>query len=247
MKKLCLVVVLLICLLLVSSGDAQLTLKGDVLSKPIGEIKPIREQGTAGQASTSGQAGPTVINFDDLVTGGWGTGGPISVTNQYSARGVTFNNARAIDYSKGMPIPGFAHSGNIALEACYGSEFCTAPIEIDFNQPQSFVKVWTGVDTKSTANQQYTVTLRAFDASGNQIGQDTKTLDATQGIVPIQTPLQVSSSTSGKVIVTRSTIVRATVSFMPLSDYYNNGLALDDVEFESTGIVVPTVGPARQA
>jgi hypothetical protein len=186
-----------------------------------------------------------VINFDNLVTGGWGTGGPISVTNQYSAQGVTFNNARAIDYSKGIPISGFAHSGTVAIEACYAAEFCSAPIEIKFNQPQSLVKVWVGIDTKSATNQKYDVTLRAFDASGNQIGQDTKTLDATQAIVPIQTSLQVSSS-NPRTVVTRSNIARATVSFSSPSDSYNNGLAVDDVEFESTGIIASNpVGAAR--
>jgi hypothetical protein len=45
-------------------------------------------------------AAPTVINFDNLVTGRWGTGGPITVTNQYSAQGVTFNSPKAIDFLK---------------------------------------------------------------------------------------------------------------------------------------------------
>lgn len=143
----------------------------------IGETKPIREQGTSGQAGTTSQAGSsglagpvhqagttTVINFDDLVTEGWGTAGPIFVTNQYASKGVTFSGVRAIDYSKGLAIPGFAHSGSIALEACYGSEFCTDPIVMVFNPPVSFVKVWVGIDTQSTAKQRYTVKLNALDA-----------------------------------------------------------------------------------
>ncbi len=244
---------LLICLLMLESSiDAQLTHKEGVSGKPInvikpikqnnttsqaiGEIKPIREQGTAGQTGATSQAGTagkvgivhpagttTVINFDDLVTGGWGTGGPVSVTNQYSAKGVTFNGARAIDYSKGMAIPGFAHSGTIALEACYGSEFCTDPIEMMFSQPQSFVKVWVGIDTKSTANQRYVVALSAFDATGQQVAYKYAVLNAITGPAPIQTPLQVSGSG----------ITRATVSYVPPSPSYNNGLAVDDIEFSS--------------
>jgi hypothetical protein len=252
--KLTIVVALIICLLMLgSSVDAQQRLKRGGSNNTVGEIRPINEQGTsgqvgaAGQAGTASQTGPTVINFEDLVTGEWGTGGPISVIDQYSAQGITFNNARAIDYSKGIPIPGFAHSGSIAIEACYAAEFCSAPIEMKFNQLQSNVKVWVGVDSKSAGNQKFDVTLRAFDASGQQIAQDTKTLDATQGPVPIQTSLQVSSSDARQKVILRSTIARATVSFSSPSDAYDNGLAVDDVEFENLGIVVPVVGPARQA
>jgi hypothetical protein len=179
-------------------------------------------------------AAPTVINFDNLVTGGWGTGGPIPVTNQYSAQGVTFNSPRAIDFSKGIPIPGFAHSGNIAIEQCYSAEFCTAPIEMKFDKVQSRVKVWVGIDSK--LGQKFDVTLRAFDATGKQVAQDTKTLDPTQGPVPIRNSLQVSSSKQK--IVTQATIVRATVSFSSPSNAFNNGLAVDDVEFENTAIAI---------
>ncbi len=98
--KLYIAAALLICLLLLAySIDAQLVRNEGVSGKPInvikpieqnntanqaiGEIKPIREQGTTGQAGTTSQAGAmcitrplnqagttTVINFDDLVTGG---------------------------------------------------------------------------------------------------------------------------------------------------------------------------------
>jgi hypothetical protein len=183
---------------------------------------------------------PTVINFDNLVTGGWGTGGPISVTNQYSAQGVTFNSPKAIDFSKGIPIPGFAHSGSIAIEQCYSAEFCSTPIEMKFNNAQSRVKVWVGFDSK--LSQKFDVTLRAFDATGKQIAQDTKTLDPTNGAVPIQTSLQVLSSKQK--VVTHATIVRATVSISSPSNAFNNGLAVDDVEFENTALAI-TPPPAK--
>lgn len=191
-------------------------------------------------------AAPTVINFDNLVTGGWGTGGPIPVTNQYSAQGVTFNSPKAIDFSKGIAIPGFAHSGNIAIEQCYSAEFCTAPIEMKFNKAQSRVKVWVGIDSK--LSQKFDVTLRAFDATGKQIAEDTKTLDPTQGAVPIQNSLQVSSSNPKQKFVTYATIVRATVSFSSPSNAFNNGLAVDDVEFENTAIAItppPSKAPEK--
>lgn len=247
--RLYIVAALLICLLLLAySIAAQPMPKKGASSKPIdvikpiiqnnstnqaiGEVKPIREQGTAGQSGTASQADAvgqlrpvnpsrftTVINFDDLVTGGWGTGGPIFVTNQYASKGVTFSGARSIDYSKGEAIPGFAHSGTIALEACYGSEFCTDPIEMVFNQPVSSVKVWVGIDTQSTAKQRYTVKLNALDATGQQVAYQYVSIDATAGPAPIQTPIQVSAPN----------IERATVSFPS----YNNGLAIDDIEFSS--------------
>jgi hypothetical protein len=230
--KSCVLATLFICLLLlVSSVDAQLTRKGGITSVPKGEIQP----------GVAGQAGPTVINFDNLVTGGWGTGGPISVTNQYSAQGVTFNSPKAIDFSKGIAIPGFAHSGTIAIEQCYSAEFCSTPIEMKFNQPQSRVKVWVGIDTRISGKQE--VTLRAFNSAGTQIAQDKKTIDPSAGPVPIQTSLQVSSVNPKQKIVTRSSIVRATVSFSD-SNAFTNGLAVDDVEFESTGILAD-IGPLK--
>lgn len=61
-------------------------------------IQPINEQGATDQSAASGQAGTTVINFDDLNTGGLGTGGPIPVANQYASKGATFNSPVALGY-----------------------------------------------------------------------------------------------------------------------------------------------------
>ena len=110
-----------------------------------------------------------------------------------------------------------------------------------FNQPQSRVKVWVGIDTKISGKQE--VTLRAFNSAGTQIAQDKKTIDPSAGPVPIQTSLQVSSVNPKQKIVTRSSIVRATVSFSD-SNAFTNGLAVDDVEFESTGILAD-IGPLK--
>jgi len=213
---------------------------------PVCHCEPQVGSQSIGQSTSSGpispaagQAGPTVINFDNLVTGGWGTGGPIPVTNQYSKQGVTFNSPRAIDFSKGIAIPGFAHSGTIAIEQCYSAEFCSTPIEMKFDQPQSRVKVWVGIDSKMSGMQE--VTLRAFDSAGNQIAEDKQAIDPSAGPVPIQTSLQVPKQK----ILTRSNIVRATVSFTD-PNTFTNGLAVDDVEFESTGIVA-TINPVVKA
>jgi hypothetical protein len=184
--KLYLVATLFIYLLVLESSiDAQLTRREGVSGIPLGEIQPVKQPGMAIQA------GLTVINFDDLVTGGLGTGGPIPVTNQYASQGVTLNSPVAIDFSKGDAIPGFAHSGTNAIEQCYAAEFCTAPIGIKFNQGQARVKVWVGYDSKIQGKTP--VILRAFDASGNQIAQDSDNLNSYQGQIPIQIPLEVST------------------------------------------------------
>jgi hypothetical protein len=224
------VAALFICfLLLVSSVNAQLTRRDAATNVPIGEIQPVKQPGIAGQA------GPTVINFDDLVTGGLGTGGPIHVTNQYASQGVTFNSPVAIDFSKGDAIPGFAHSGTNAIEQCYAAEFCTAPIEIRFDQGQARVKVWVGYDSK--IQEKTPVILRAFDASGNQIARDEENL-AEQGPIPINIPLEVSTINQRNPALTRSNIVRITVDFRD-ENRYTNGLAVDDVEFERVEGILP--------
>lgn len=233
--KLCPIAALFICLLLLaSSSDAQLTRKGGLANVPIGEIQPVQ------QTAASGQTGPTVINFDDLVTGGLGTGGPITVTNQYALQGVTFNSPVAIDFSKGTAIPGFAHSGTIAIEQCYAAEFCKTPIEIKFDQGQARVKVWVGYDSR--IQEKTPVVLRAFDSSGKQIAQDSENLAET-GPIPIQIPLEVSMINQKNRLLTRSNIVRVTVSFAD-TNRFMNGLAVDDVEFERVEGILPENPPA---
>jgi len=189
--------------------------------------------------SVAVHAGPTVINFDDVITGGLGTGGPISVTDQYASQGVSFNSPVAVDFSKGNSIPDFAHSGTIAIEQCYAAEFCTAPIEIKFNQGQSRVKVWVGYD--SALQEKTPVILRAFDASGNQIARAEANL-AEQGPIPIQIPLEVSTINTRNRLLTKSNIIRVTVDFRD-ENRYTNGLAVDDVEFERVEGIMPEILP----
>jgi hypothetical protein len=191
------------------------------------------------QTIIAGKAGTTVINFDDLVTGGLGTGGPISVTDQYASRGVTFNGPVAIDFSKGNAISGFAHSGTVAIEQCYAAEFCTAPIEIRFNQGQARVKVWVGYDSKM--QEKTPVILRAFDASGKQIARADENL-AEQGPIPIRIPLEVSTLNKKNRLLSSSNIIRVTVDFRD-ETRYTNGLAVDDVEFERVEGVLPDILP----
>jgi hypothetical protein len=231
--KLCLIVGLAICLsLLAGFGDSQLTRGAGTTNAPV-KLQPVK------QPVASGQPGPTVINFDDLVTGGLGTGGPIHVTDQYASLGATFNNPVAIDFSKGNAIPGFAHSGSNAIEQCYSVEFCTAPIEIKFNQGQARVKVWVGYD--SSLGQKTPVVLRAFDTSGKQIAQDSANINEV-GPIPIQIPLEISMINQKNRLLTRSNIARVTVSFAD-TNRFTNGLAVDDVEFERVEGILPETPP----
>ena len=76
-----------------------------------------------------------IITFEEFTTPGPGQGGQVRVNDQYP--GVTFNSAWVLDYSKGLTIPGFAHSGTRAIVLCYGIEFCTdTTFRISFARPR---------------------------------------------------------------------------------------------------------------
>ncbi|HKQ80061.1 MAG TPA: hypothetical protein VJ810_40590 [Blastocatellia bacterium] len=165
-----------------------------------------------------------VINFDDLEASGPGTPATVTVTAQYADRGVTFNSPVALDYSKGLPIPGFARSPNIAIEQCYSEEFCAKPIEMTFTRAQRRVKVWVGL--RGPFNAERTVLLRGFDSSGAEVVNTTVKFPASSSSQPVRTPLEVISSSVN--------LVRATVSFSPTT-LFMNGLAVDDVEFDRSG------------
>ena len=59
------------------------------------------------------------------------------VNDDYASQGVTFNDPQAFDYSEGPgAIPGFAHSGNVAVEPCVGAELCAEPVRATFTSAQ---------------------------------------------------------------------------------------------------------------
>ncbi len=169
-------------------------------------------------------ASSAVIDFEDLPAGGSGTPATVLVIDQYAAKGIKFNGPVALDYSKGVPVPGFAHSGTKAIELCYGEEFCTTPLEMHFTSPQSHVKVWVGLSEFPLETR--TVILQAFDATGSLVAQATTTLSSSTTPQPIRTLLEVISSsaniTSARVSYTGALVSPPTV--------YNNFLAIDDVE-----------------
>ncbi len=169
--------------------------------------------------------GAQVITFEEMSPDGPGTGGVIPVLNFYSAKGVIFN-AVALDYSKGIAIPNFAHSGTKAIETCYAAEFCSAPIEMSFTQPQARVKAWAGYSSALT--QPITVVMRAFASNGTQVGQTNINLGNNTAPTSIQTPIEISVTTATITRVTIGVEIGGSVSF-------TNGLAIDDVEFDTAG------------
>src|SRR5438105_446091 len=166
-----------------------------------------------------------VIDFEDLAAHGpFEEVPPVRLNDQYTSRGVTFGGppyAEVFDYSKGPnPILGLAHSGTKAAEQCYRGEVACPPLSMTFSTPQVRVKVWVGYSFTLVQPQQ--VTVQAFDSSGAVVTTASTTLAARDGLTPIQTPLEIVSSSEN--------ITRATVGLRPGQD--NAGLAVDDVEFE---------------
>lgn len=170
----------------------------------------------------------TIINFETLSAPGSGTGG-FTVRNQFAADGIIFQPVIALDYSQGIPIPNFTHSGTKAVQLCYAQEFCTSKLDISFTRPQRHVKLWVGY--AGPLDSQQTVILRAFDGVGNQLANDLKILGPSSGIIPIATPLEIS--------LPSATVVRVTASFLGAEfqnpQVFNNGLAFDDIEFDDQG------------
>jgi hypothetical protein len=174
-----------------------------------------------------------VIDFEDLQAGGLGMPAQVYVEAQYGGKGVLFLNAAAIDYSAGIAIPGFAHSGTKAVTACYAAESCRAPFRMSFRAPQTRVKVWAGYSDGGVIPQDITliVQMRAFDAAGQEVGRANSppfTLVAPRPVpVPIRLPLEVTSGSAN--------IVRAEVHLLDSSGAVaaTNDLAIDDVEFDA--------------
>jgi hypothetical protein len=194
---------------------------------PTDEICPCVGADESTRAVCGREAEPVTIDFDDLPAGGPGTAATVRLGAQYIDKGVVFEpSAVALDYSLGVAIPGFAHSGAKAIETCYASEFCTSPIEMRFTPKVTRVAIWAGYESgfpAGTGPSRLEMLLRTLDADGAEVGRATAVL-SPEGNAPIRTRLEVSS--------TGSPIARALVSFGP-ETLYQNGLAVDDVEFEA--------------
>ncbi|MEP6633027.1 MAG: hypothetical protein ABJA62_02350 [Luteimonas sp.] len=159
-----------------------------------------------------------VVDFEGLPSG-------TTVIAQYSGQGVTLNNQRLVSYAQ---PPGFTHSGTKAIELCFAIEFCTAPLRIDFSAGQARAKLWVGFS--SPLQQPFTVIMQALDQNGATVAQTSAVLPAGVGAVPAQTALQITSASAN----IRQVLVMAAP---PPSggDSYNNGIVVDDVEFDTVG------------
>lgn len=172
----------------------------------------------------------TVLTFENLP--------PAPLIAQYSSKGVTFNGHVIRDYSQ---TPGFTHSGTQAVELCFAAEFCSAPLQADFTKGQSHVKVWVGFSSSTAIAN--TVALQAFDQNGTLIRQVTATLGPSNAAIPVQTPLVINSAAAN--------IRRVRITFLstPNDTAFNNGLVVDDFEFNSPGappVCTTTINPSVQ-
>lgn len=168
---------------------------------------------------------PKKVDFENLSPGGPGGGGWIQISTQYEPeKGVTFNEAMAIDYSKGnLSIPGFARSGTNAIERCHGVEFnCDPRFVMTFTRPQRWVRIWFGYSGRVPKRDEVVLTTRT---SSGAVLKDSKPLGPSDGPVLIRTPLEVTSS--------EANIISAEVSLRENAVQFP-GLALDDVEFSVT-------------
>jgi hypothetical protein len=181
-----------------------------------------------------------IIDFETLNAPGNGTGG-LQMRNQFAESGIIFHQpVTALDYSQGVPIPNFAHSGTKAIELCYAQEFCTAQLDLSFpTTPQRRIKLWTGFTSRLDSQQ--AVVMCAFDGNGNEVAADIKILGPSTGAIPISIPLEV--------MLPSATIVRVRVGFLGAQStapqIFNNGLAFDDIEFDDQGLAPQC--PATQA
>ncbi len=185
------------------------------------------------RAQAEHAVGTAKIDFEDVATA-CGQPPPVPVTYCYSsADGVVFDDVAAdcavsgigciegLDYGR----TGFAHSGTNYIEACYGVEGCTNPINMTFRVDQTRLKVWVGYSGIPLANQE-TVILRVYDSTPMQVGEARATLDTTSPPTPINVPLEVRAAQ----------IHSATVGLLdaegPSGTVFNIGLDVDDVEFD---------------
>lgn len=159
---------------------------------------------------------PVVITFETLAPGA-------AVESQFSGRGITFSNARCVDYGLQIGQPdGFAHSGRKGIEPCFAQEFCSVPLDMTFALEQRYVKVWVGYANRSTFNLD--IQLRGDFGTGSRVAM--ATLPPSDAPTPIRTPLQVVAPRGSRGFVRAQ--LSATIDGQPASYF-----AVDDVEFDT--------------
>jgi LPXTG-motif cell wall-anchored protein len=167
------------------------------------------------------QAGVVVIDFEHATTVGKGQGGPVVLTGGLSAHGVRFNRVFVFDYTKGLALAGFAHSGTRAIEQCYALEFCSEPIEATFNTLQARVKVWVGYSARHDAGS---ILLIALDEAGRTIDRRVVTVPASASPAPIDQSMEIAFPEP------RIQSIRVIAQ----GGLGASGLAVDDLEFDNS-------------
>jgi hypothetical protein len=173
-------------------------------------------------------AAPIVITFEEPVISSEMV--ETRLAYQYADMGITFNAPKVIDYSRSSSperFQNFAHSGTKAIEQCRGEEFCMTPIQIKFSDPQKRVKVWVGY-SDSLSNKK-SVVMRAFDQSGAKIKEAAIDFQPSNNPISIKTPMEIVSDIANIDSVTLNLVAPAG------SVTSNNRLAIDDIEFDSSG------------
>ena len=179
-------------------------------------------------AALAAQGDSTVLTFEEFTTTGPGTGGQARLTDQYP--GVRFNSAWILDYSQGIPIPRFAHSGTRAIVLCYAVEFCgDTTFQLRFRQPQQRVRVWVGLSR--SPEQSVVVTMIGLDAAGRPVVRD-RAVIAAAARPRIETTLEARTDSNR--------IVAVTVAAQPGA---GSDFALDDVVFQRAAPTPPPPPP----
>jgi hypothetical protein len=170
-----------------------------------------------------------VINFESLAAPATGNP-PLTLGNQLSAQGVTFNLPALLDYTA---MPGLARSGTKAIELCYGKEFCGGELEINFNVRQQHVKIWVGFNGPLARKQK--VVMKGFNVSGIQFLTSSVELPANAArFTAISFPLELNSPGTG---------IKAVVIALENTDLLTSNLLFDDLEFDVAGPSQPCVSP----
>ena len=161
-----------------------------------------------------GQGGE-IVDFEEHRANPPGTGGVSIDSDFYRDRGVRFEAGTVLRYEEG-----FASSGRNGLEMCYSSEFCTAPFQIGFDDPQQGVSVRVGYS--GTLDEPARVLMVAFDSEDAPVAVAEVMLEPGSP-VPVRQELAVVD------LAGRITAVeirwRDDTRFM-------NSLAIDDLVFE---------------
>jgi hypothetical protein len=164
-------------------------------------------------------AAPTVIDFEDAPVG--------SLTTFYKAHGLTFEDARVVDYAGRLSsvTPRFARSGSKAvLPNCGSDDTCNDSITVLFDQGEVEVSMYVGVT--DSVSEPSVLGLRAYsDEDGKQLlVEDAVAVEPTSQRTPVSLPLNVTSASGA--------IKRVDIEWVKRSTRDSGFLAVDDVVFD---------------